>query len=413
MTVSTNATAASRAAPRKHSYEPYKPAGWDYANTKPRAPPKAKPAQKAGPPAEILHEFFTNRQLLAHIPAEDVHNMDDAGFISGLPDRRVVYAAADLDVAYATPTGPRRSCSVIECVSAAGSAIEPLLVFNSTFIGSDEEQKLDSDTVASVYGAKYTCSGKGFVTGANAVAWLRELFDPQTCHRRDDGSPDYSVPRLLILDGASAHTNRAFLELSVKLGIKLLFLPPFASHFQPLDVAVFGPMKDFYATALRKPLEDLPRFISGFLRAREPVLATKNIQSGFSATGIHPINRDIMLRAPRVAMKEAVESYNKASMAREKELLGDDSEALPGETRSSSLESEHRQSEKDSGRVRTPQSLEEFRQCIDGLKLAQKGSLDSILRFAAGLIAENDDMREILLERGADPASVGRISSAV
>lgn len=80
--------------------------------------------------------------------------------------------------------------------------------------------------------------------------------------------------------------------------VQLLFLPAHSSHItQPLDVGVFGPLKEYYRQQLAglvdfvitSPLQK-QRFIQAYKTAAESAFTTDNIKSGFRAAGIYPTN---------------------------------------------------------------------------------------------------------------------------
>lgn len=387
---------------------------------------------------EVLNNFFDYRQLFADFPPEDIHNMDESGFMEGSQAKRKVYGAAELPQLFTRTDGSRRSTTVIECVSAAGGFIDPLIIFK----GATVQQQWFSNDVSLIGGAKFTCSNKGFITGAIMVKWLEELFNPQTCHHHEDGTPNYQIPRLLILDGASVHKNKEFTDLCKKLNIELLYLPPNTSHIsQPLDVSIFGPMKSFYRTALRdttlvggRNLTGIHRFIKCFLRARIPALKAENIKSGFRATGLYPIDRDRMLRNPHLAISEASKAYTSASLVDSFETLNldysfeslsssssDTDSILDSADEGSALSSEDTtdlqftdshvasggtqtppRQRKATGLYPTPKSLKEVHHLLKGLGEDQNERLDAFLRFTSVLIADNAQLRKTLKEMGAD-----------
>lgn len=60
-------------------------------------------------------------------------------------------------------------------------------------------------------------------------------------------------PKLLILDGHSSHITLDIVRLAKENNIEIVCLPPHSTHIlQPLDVAVFKPMK----TEWRKIVEE-------------------------------------------------------------------------------------------------------------------------------------------------------------
>lgn len=82
-------------------------------------------------------------------------------------------------------------------------------------------------------------------------------------------------PVLLIFDGHHSHISFELIELARKNNIHLLCLPPHTTHpLQPLDVGVFGPLKQAWKKILKEhqietcagtvTKEDFPGLIQGF-----------------------------------------------------------------------------------------------------------------------------------------------------
>ncbi|KAK8090514.1 transposase [Apiospora phragmitis] len=68
---------------------------------------------------------------------------------------------------------------------------------------------------------------------------------------------DPSEYRLLVVDGYGSHITTDFIYLCFLYRIRLLFLPPYTFYvLQPLDLAVFSPLK----TAYRKVLGNINQF---------------------------------------------------------------------------------------------------------------------------------------------------------
>jgi hypothetical protein len=62
-------------------------------------------------------------------------------------------------------------------------------------------------------------------------------------HRKQD------EPTLLLLDNHESHLSLEVLELAKKHGVEFFGLPPHTTHlFQPLDVALFKPLKTKFST---------------------------------------------------------------------------------------------------------------------------------------------------------------------
>ena len=81
-------------------------------------------------------------------------------------------------------------------------------------------------------GTCYGVSQKGWMTEINFIDWFRNLFIPALPDER---------PVMLIFDG---HEVR---QLALKHGIVIAKISPHTTHLlQPLDLAVFKPLKEGY-----------------------------------------------------------------------------------------------------------------------------------------------------------------------
>ena len=74
---------------------------------------------------------------------------------------------------------------------------------------------------------------------------MKECFEP---YIRSQLRGEY---RLLIVDGHASHVSIEFITFARKHKIICLCLPPHSTHLlQPLDVSVFGPLKQNYKRLL-------------------------------------------------------------------------------------------------------------------------------------------------------------------
>lgn len=111
----------------------------------------------------------------------------------------------------------------------------------------------------------------------------------------------------------------------------MLYLPAHTSHFlQPLDVAVFAPLKAAYRGFIRSiPYASLSspaskqRFIQAYEFASKKSISISNIKQGFKKTGIWPLNGDTVLELVRIEAgakcRAVTPPYN--AQTSEKELL--------------------------------------------------------------------------------------------
>ena len=114
-----------------------------------------------------------------------------------------------------------------------------------------------------------------------------------------DSPDDY---RLLICDGHDSHISAEFVDFAMKKKIEIVLLPPHSSHLlQPLDVAVFSPLKKAVSSHLHRlmragtsPLEKA-EWLEYFAKAREDAITKTNVLSGWRGAGIFPENRHRIL----------------------------------------------------------------------------------------------------------------------
>jgi hypothetical protein len=149
---------------------------------------------------------------------------------------------------------------------------------------------------------EFSCSEKGWTNNQIALIWLKTVFIPST--KPDDPRE----PRLLMLDGHGSHMTEDFLFECYINNIFVLFLPAYTSHvLQPLDVAVFGPLKRAY----RKLISDLASiadsshigkitFLYTYDKARKEAITKLNALAGWKATGLWPVNLAKVLMNPMV-----------------------------------------------------------------------------------------------------------------
>jgi hypothetical protein len=136
-------------------------------------------------------------------------------------------------------------------------------------------------------------SENGWTSNDIGVYWLEEHFIPQT------QPPRRHTWRLLILDNHGSHCTYRFMRKCLEKQIILLYFPPHCTHvLQPLDVAVFSPLKTAYrkAIGLRNELTlQKAEFIDIYSNIRKKSVTRQNIESGFQKSGLWPIDRSIPL----------------------------------------------------------------------------------------------------------------------
>ncbi|KAK1839747.1 transposase [Colletotrichum chrysophilum] len=224
---------------------------------------------------------------IATIKPANRYNMDETGILEGQGDNGLVLGRVSTKSVRKKQPGSRAWVSIIECISAEGIAIYPLVIYK----GKTVQQQWFPLDLTPYDGWEFTATKNGWTTDETAVEWLKRVFIPQTTPSKSDEA------RLLILDGHGSHTTTEFMWQCYINNIYLLFLPPHTSHvLQPLDQSVFSPVKSAY----RKQLGYLTQwndstiigkrnFISCYQKARLAGLTVDNIKSGWKWTGLWPV----------------------------------------------------------------------------------------------------------------------------
>ena len=247
-------------------------------------------ARVNGATSDIIKAWFQKLEIPAikAIQAENRWNMDEAGIMEGQGGNGLVVGSAQKRFIQKKQPGSKAWTSFIECISATGVALLPLVMFK----GKSVQQQWFPTALREFKGWKFTATENGWTSNATALEWLQKVFIPQTAPR------DPSEARLLILDGHGSHETTEFMWECYSNNIHLLFLPPHTSHvLQPLDLSVFSPLK----TAYRRRLNFLSfltdstpigkrNFLICYSRAREVSLTAFNIKAGWKASGLWPIN---------------------------------------------------------------------------------------------------------------------------
>ena len=129
-------------------------------------------------------------------------------------------------------------------------------------------------------------------------AWIDHFI--QSLQNSGGISPEN--PYLLVLDRHNSHVTIEIVEKAKEVGLCLVTLPSHTSHaLQPLDMSVFGPFKhalwiyhDIWAMNNKGKGAKKVVLAEWVSKALGRVLTSENIQSGFRATWIYPLNSHAM-----------------------------------------------------------------------------------------------------------------------
>jgi DDE superfamily endonuclease len=218
------------------------------------------------------------------IVLENVYNMDETGvLLSVLGSLKVLVSRQSLR--NYRGTGVKRTLvTAIECISADGRCLDPLIIWPAATHRS-------TWTTHPTPGWHFACSKKGYTDTDISLYWIKHVFDPLTRARANH------KPRILISDGFGTHESPELLKFAFENNIILCRLGSHTSHkTQPCDVGPFGPLKTTY----REQAERLFRgganmigkqhFTLLYDRARTVAFTPRNIKSGWFNSGLVPLN---------------------------------------------------------------------------------------------------------------------------
>lgn len=177
--------------------------------------------------------------------------------------------------------------SIVGCGNALGQAVPPLILFKGKRLKPEWTDHLPP-------GSKAMMTLKGSMTNESFIAWLEHF-----AAYKNPGST------LLIFDGAKSHLDISIVEAAENHAITLFCPPSNTTHeLQPMDKAVFKSYEVFWDQEVLNFLLTQPgktvtkmRFGEIFTPVWLKAMTPSNIISGFRATGIYPLNPDIIPEA--------------------------------------------------------------------------------------------------------------------
>lgn len=230
--------------------------------------------------------YLTEKNLLG-IDGQRIFNCDESAFLLAPKAGKVLVKVTD-KTAYNFINNDEKEClTTLFCGNAAGQLAPPMVMFNYVRIPANIAKKMPKS-----WGIGR--SESGWMTSETFYEYIANVFHPWLVNNKVE------FPVILYLDGHSSHMTLALSNLCKDLQIELIALHPNATHIlQPMDVAVFHPLKTKWLKTLREwRLENevvkLTRDNFG------PVLNTamsqldfqQVLKNGFRTTGLFPFSAD-------------------------------------------------------------------------------------------------------------------------
>ncbi len=211
-----------------------------------------------------------------------IYNCDETGFGDKSRSREKVLCQTGRKHIYQQQQMTRKHITVHCCVNAAGDSIPPFIIYPDCL--PSNAYRLDGPP-----NALYGIQDKGYMDSELFLKWLRHFIRYAPEER----------PLILIMDQHETHVSKCVIMFCRGNTIEILCLPAHTTHIlQPLDIAVFSPLKTaFYTMASRMGLVRGnivvgKRQFSPVLKHVYPTAVTaRNIKAGFRKAGIFPLSR--------------------------------------------------------------------------------------------------------------------------
>jgi hypothetical protein len=153
-------------------------------------------------------------------------------------------------------------------------------------------------------------SKKGYIEGEISVEWIKD-FDLKTRAKAAGRC------RLLLLDGHASHYTLAFLRYAKANHIEVLCYPSHSTHvYQGLDIVIFASFKRNWSEVRDRwecegRVVDKTTFLAVYAEAHFKTLTPENIKAAFKATGVIPLNRDVVTEE---MMAPSIESSSRGTL---------------------------------------------------------------------------------------------------
>lgn len=217
---------------------------------------------------------------------ENIYNVDESGLSTVHTPSRVIAIKGTKQVGSMSSGERGINTTIIGGVNAIGNSIPPAMIFARVHFKEHMIKGAPAGTLGMAHSS-------GWSTTETFLEYLRHFI------KHTKPSQDNKV--LLLMDNHKSHISIEAIDLAKQSGVVMFTFPPHTSHkLQPLDRGVYGPFKKFYNAAATEWLQshpgkpitlyDVAEIVGhAYPRAFTPI----NIQAGFKASGIWPVDENI------------------------------------------------------------------------------------------------------------------------
>lgn len=242
-----------------------------------------------------ISEYFEHlNETVQDVPPENIVNMDETNLTDD-PGKKLVFIPRGEKHARRIMDFSKMSTSVMFAAAGDGTCLPPYVVYKSTNLYPDWIEGGPENT-------QYNRTLSGWFDTQCFEDWFLKTALPYL--RRKEGK------KVLICDNLASHLSYRIIKSCTENDIQFVFLPKNSTHLcQPLDVAVFGPLKRVWREILTEwkrthkgvvPKSVFPSLLKKLMeKSKEGGSMSNNIVSGFRATGIIPFDPEQVLKRIR------------------------------------------------------------------------------------------------------------------
>ena len=221
--------------------------------------------------------------------ASRIWNADETGFCLGSTCKKVLARRGSRCVNDVGGASDHQYITVNTCGNAEGIRLPPFILYKGKHL-------YNTWTEGGLAGACYGVSSSGWMEEVNYLKWFELQFYPAVKHLLSSG------PVVLVFDGHFSHMGIDLILTAREKQIHLLCLPPNCTHvLQPLDVGVFGPVKECWRSILK--LHQIKTRARNVTKERFPGLikqlwersiTSEHLKAGFGAAGLVPLDASVI-----------------------------------------------------------------------------------------------------------------------
>lgn len=277
--------------------------------------------KRAAVSEEVVVAYFENlEESLRGVHPANIINYDETN-ITDDPKGKLQIFRRGIKHAERIMNTTKSSTSIMFSITASGEHLSPYVVYKSERL---QQSWIEGGSIDVIYNR----TSSGWFDSEIFVDWFKKIVLRYVRRLPPD------EPKIIIGDNLPSHINHKIVDLCEANNIRMVFLPPNSTHLlQPLDVAVFGPLKTEWRKLITnwklnhgKHMTTLPKWmVPKLLLQLEKVMDDKwdrLSKAGFRACGIHPFNPQHViskLRKEPVNEKQRTEHVSPAFLSYLKE----------------------------------------------------------------------------------------------